>query len=467
MRFDLQGDKVNLMQRIPALEDFISEKMSRTHLPGLSIAIVKNGEVVYSRGFGFRDLEHGSRATPDTLYAIGSVTKSFTALSIMQLVEKGKLGLDEPISKYVPSNFKSKGETIKVLHLLSHASGIPSLGYGEALAAFRLGIDDKWLPIASYEDFFTFMSEADEWSLSRPGEKWFYSNEGYAILGYIVEKVSGMSYGNYVKKNILEPLQMNRSFFGKEEVEADSEAATPYLITANGEIKKSAYVYNLIYSDGLCGIKSNVQDLARYITLYLNGGKHEGRTLLSSKLIEEMEKPRITEPVQIFGGEAYCYGLRTIPSFFGNKLIWHSGSVIVATAYVGFIPEKNMGIALLANGRGYPLSQIGQYGLALMLGESPENLPFINMERSLDLLTGLYETYRGTMRARVASKNGILCIEIPIIGTMPLIPEDIKGNLKKFYSIESGGRLPALFNVEGDKVDLVCGYGYRMKKVGV
>ncbi|MDH7476952.1 MAG: serine hydrolase domain-containing protein, partial [Candidatus Bathyarchaeota archaeon] len=84
------------------LEDFIFEKMSKTHLPGLSIAIVKDGEVIYTRGFCFRDVEYSLRATPNTLYGIGSITKSFTALSIMQLAEKGKLSLEDSVSKYVP-----------------------------------------------------------------------------------------------------------------------------------------------------------------------------------------------------------------------------------------------------------------------------------------------------------------------------------------------------------------------------
>ncbi len=448
------------------LEDFIFEKMSKTHLPGLSVAIVKDGEVVYSRGFCFRDLEYGLRATPETLYGIGSVTKSFTALSIMQLMEEGKLSLDEPISKYVPLDLKSVEEPVRIRHLLSHASGIPALAYAEALIRYMTGAGDKWIPIASYEDIFTFMKEANQWALTRPGKRWFYLNEGYVILGYIIEKLAGMRYEEYVKKKILEPLQMNRSFFKKEEVEADLDVATPYIITRDGECKKSMYAYSPISSDG--GLISNVLDLARYITMYLNRGKYDGNTLLPSDFIEEMEKPRIKLPLQIFGGEAYGYGLHIIPNFFGNKLVGHGGSVLVATAYMGYIPEKGMGVALLANGSGYPLSQIGLYGLALMLGENPENLPFIKVERTFDLLTGLYETYKGTMKAQVVSKGGILQLEVKDKYTdmiIPLIPENIEGEVKMFYTVEAGVKLPVEFIVRGDKVDLIY-ERYRLKKVG-
>ena len=248
------------------LENFIFEKMSKTHLPGLSIAIIENGELTYSKGFCFRDLDYGLRATPQTLYGVGSVTKSFTALSIMQLVEKGKLSLNDPVNKHVPLNLEVKGEPVRVWHLLCHASGIPALAYAEALIRYVTGADGKWVPIASSEDLITFMREANQWAFSRPGERWFYLNEGYVILGHIIERVSGMSYDRYVKENILEPLQMNRSFFRKEDVDADADVATPYIITRNGECIKSKHPYG-IFADG--GLISNVIDLSHYIRLSL------------------------------------------------------------------------------------------------------------------------------------------------------------------------------------------------------
>ncbi|MDI6691193.1 MAG: serine hydrolase [Candidatus Bathyarchaeota archaeon] len=447
------------------LESFIFEKMSKTHLPGLSIAIVKNGEVIYSRGFCFRDLEYGLRATPNTLYGIGSITKSFTALSIMQLAEKGKLGLEDYVSKYIPLNLKSGEEPVKIWHLLSHTSGIPALAYAEALIRYLTGVGEKWAPIASCEDILTFMREANQWVLAKPGERLFYLNEGYVILGCVIEKLSGMSYEDYVKRNVLEPLEMNRSFFKWEDVESDLDVATPYIITRDGECKKSVYPYG-ISADG--GLISNVLDLARYITMFLNRGTYKGNTLVSPSFIEEMEKPRINLPLQIFGGESYGYGLSITPNFLGNKLVSHGGSVLVYTAYMGYIPEKKMGIALMANGSGYPLSQIGLYGLALMLNENPENLPFIKIERVYDELTGLYETYKGTMQAQVVSKGGILQIEIKDKYTdmiIPLIPENIEGSMKKFYAFQSGGKLPVEFIVEGGKVELIY-ERYRLKKVG-
>ncbi|MGB9740639.1 MAG: serine hydrolase [Candidatus Bathyarchaeia archaeon] len=453
------------MGEFEKLEDFIFEKMSATHLPGLSIAAVKDGEVIYSRGFCFRDLEYGLRATPETLYGVGSVTKSFTALSIMQLVEKGKLSLDDDVSKHIQLKLEPMGIPAKIWHLLCHASGVPALAYAEAVIRYLTGSGDKWIPIASHEDMITFMREANDWALARPGERWFYLNEGYVLLGYMIEKLSGMSYDGYVKEKILKPLGMSRSFFRREDVEADPNVAVPYIITRDGEVKKSVHPYG-VYADG--GLISNVLDLARYLIMYLNRGSYEGATLLSPESIEEMEKPRVPLPLQVFGGESYGYGLMINPNFFGEKLVGHGGSVLVYTAYIGYMPKKKVGIAILANGSGYPLSQMGLYGLALMIGENPENLPFVKNEKTCDLLTGLYETYKGAMKAQVVSKGGILQLEVKdryTDMTVALIPENVEGNVKRFYAIQSGGKLPIEFIVDGNKVDLIY-ERYRLKKVG-
>ncbi len=447
------------------LDKFIFEKMSKTFLPGTSVAVVKNGEIIYSRGIGLRDLESGLKATPRTLYGIGSVTKSFTALSIMQLMSSERLSLEDPVGKYIPLKLESHGEPVRIWHLLTHSSGIPALAYAEALIRYMTGSGGEWLPMASYDDLFTFMADAKNWSLTKPGERWLYLNEGYLILGHIIEKLSGMSYEEYVEKKILGPLKMTRTFFKKNEVEADADAAIPYIVTRDGECKKSVYTYSLS-SDG--GLISNVLDMARYVMMYLNRGQHNNNLILPAKLMEEMENPRVPLPLQVFSGEAYGFGLSVVPDFYGCKLVGHGGSVLVSTAYMGYIPEKKIGIALLANGAGYLLSQIGLYGLALMLGEDPEKLPFIRMERNLEALTGRYETYKGTMKAQIAERNGLLFIEIKDKYrdmVIPLIPENLEGDVKRFYTLQAGGRLPIEFIVDGEKIDLIY-ERYRLKKGG-
>jgi len=435
-------------------------------MPAISVAAVEDGQIIYSKGFGLRNRAYGLAATPNTLYAIGSVTKSFTALSIMQLFNEGKLSLEDPVSEYAPLELKSMGEPVKIWHLLTHSSGIPALAYAEAIIRYATGAGGKWIPMATYDELLAFMQEAEKWALTKPGERWFYLNEGYLLLGYIIEKVSGVSYQKYVENNILEPLGMKRTFFGREKLERDPDAAVPYIITKEGEQKESVYVYSLS-ADG--GLISNVMDLARYIIMYLNRGEYNGNRILPPHLIEEMEKPRVKLPVQIFGGEAYAYGLMTIPNFLGYKLVGHGGSVLTATAYIGYIPERKIGIALLANGSGYPLSQLGMYGLALMLGEDPEKLPFIKLERQLESLTGRYQTYKGTMDAQVVKKGSFLCVIIKdkyMEEVVPLFPENLEGNVKTFYTLQGAGKLKVEFIVNGKDVDLLF-ERYRLKRVGV
>ncbi|MCS7253674.1 MAG: beta-lactamase family protein, partial [Armatimonadetes bacterium] len=182
------------------LEAYVFEKMSKTNLPGLSMAIVKDGEVVYARGFGFRDLESGSPMTTQTRVGIGSVTKSFTALSIMMLVEEGKINLDDCVDKFAPISLRPFGEPVRIWHLLTHSSGIPALAYAEAFIRYVVGEEATWIPIASFDDLKAFMSDAESWATAKPGERFFYLNEGYLLLGRIIEIASGKSYEEFVKE---------------------------------------------------------------------------------------------------------------------------------------------------------------------------------------------------------------------------------------------------------------------------
>ncbi|MCG2870541.1 MAG: beta-lactamase family protein, partial [Vulcanisaeta sp.] len=128
------------------LEEFILERMREFKVPGISIGIVKDGRLVYARGFGFRDMEAGLPTTPGTIYGIGSITKAFTALSILKLAEENRLNLNDPVEKYIPLRLRPFGEPVLVHHLLTHTSGIPALGYAEAFINGVLGLKSNLLP---------------------------------------------------------------------------------------------------------------------------------------------------------------------------------------------------------------------------------------------------------------------------------------------------------------------------------
>ena len=171
-----------------------------------------------------------------------------------------------------------------------------------------------------------------------------------------------------------------------------------------------------------------------------------------------MEKTHISLPYQLFGGESYGYGWMITPNFHGYRLVSHGGSVLVYTAYVGYIPEKKVGVALLANASGYLLSHIGMYALSQLLGADPKTVPFIKSDKILGRLEGEYETYMGTMKANVKKKGDFLYIEIKDKYTeeiVPLIPEELEEDQAIFYTLSGGRRYTAVFKIKEDGTELI------------
>ena len=449
------------------LNRFVLEKMSESRIPGISIAVVKNGELLYSKGFGFRDIQSGKPSTSRSVYGIGSITKSFTALAIMQLVEKGLISLDDPVEKYLPIKLKPFGEPVTIHHLLTHSSGIPSLGYAETFLDGALYVDDVWLPVATADDIITFAQDAEKWAFTSPGKRFFYSNTGYVLLGKIISKVSGMSYEEYVKENILEPLKMKRSYFFKEDVENDPDVATGYAVDKEGKHIPKDFPYG-ITADG--GLLSNVLDLVKYLTMYLNRGEYEGNRILEKSSIEAMENPYIQVPGQIFGNEGYGYGWAIHSNFLGERLIEHSGSVLIYTGFVGYIPEKNIGVAVLANSSGYPLSAIGMYALALALGKNPEEeLPLVKEEKVLKKLEGIYEGYKGTVRCSIKKDGSFLVLEmLSRLGkySLVLVPQKIEDNTVICFTLSNGRKIIMEFYIGKDGSVEVIYERYKLLKQG-
>lgn len=463
--------------RLAALEPWVLERMRETSLPGLSLALVQGGRVVYRRGFGLRDVERGLPATPGTLYGIGSITKSFTCLAVMQLAERGLLDVEDPVERYLPFPLRPVGEPVRLWHLMTHTSGIPALAYAEAAIRHAHGGPGRWLPLGDVEDMLAFLRDAGDWVLARPGERWFYLNEGYVLLGAVIERVSGLPYAEYVRRHILEPLGMERSLFERERLEADPDAAVPYVITREGQHRPGQYLFGRLLADG--GLISNVEDLARYALMYLQGGRGPAGPVVGEEAVRAMTAPRVPLPSEdvpeLFGGEGaprpagyYGYGLHVYPGFLGRTLVGHGGSVLVATGYLGWVPEAGAAVAVLANGSGYPPAQVAACALALLLGEDPERLPFVRVERVLAGLTGTYETYKGTMRAAVRRQGDLLVLEIEGVGgpqPVTLVPLRLDGEPLRFYALAGGRRLVVEFRRRQGGVDLVY-ERYLLRRVG-
>lgn len=456
--------------RTEELEKFIFQRMAEAGIVGLSIATIKEGRLQYQKGFGFRDFNRGTSATPETIYCIGSVTKSFTALAVMQLCEKGLLSLEDPIDRYIPFKARPMGEPILIKHLLSHTSGISSLGYAEATLAAITEPSDLWLPISNAQDLLVFMKGAEEWAISKPGQRHAYWNEGYILLGAIIGEVSGVDYAEYVKEHILKPLHMDRSTFLEDEVKNDANVAVPYITSRDGGKVATRYPYGQLISDG--GLMSNTPDMVSFLKMLLSDGVSEDATIVGSESVRKMMEPKIRtveEPIEGADYSYYGYGLRIKTNFLGQNLIHHSGSVFGSSAYMCFIPDKKAGVVILANG-GYWLEPMGEYAMALLLGRDPMEITSFRRGNILDGLTGTYKTFRNTSTYRVTRSGGILQLESHFgerTFTTPLIPVDIEGETKQFkvYGIDT--TTPVQFVLKNGGTFLIYERNMAMRVSGI
>jgi len=178
------------------VDGYISPYLKIGNFSG-SILIAKEGRILLSKGYGMANLEHDVPNTPQTIFRLGSVTKQFTSMAIMQLQEKQLLNVDDPIAKYLPTY--PNGEEITIHHLLTHTSGVPDF------TSFPDYEKTMMLPSPVEKTIERFKDKPLEFT---PGEKFKYSNSGYILLGYIIEKVSGKSYEEFLKENIFQPLNM-------------------------------------------------------------------------------------------------------------------------------------------------------------------------------------------------------------------------------------------------------------------
>lgn len=317
-----------------AFEENIHKRMKKEHIPATAIAVSENGKMIYEKGFGVRDFDTRRPATPETIFGTASVTKSFTALAIMQLAEAGKLSLNDSVCDHLPS-FDIKNieqmKDIKIHHLLTHTTGLAPIERHEKLNQFH--------------EHLMYLREQNHDLLGQPGEYFSYSNDSFLLLGAIIEKVTGRLYRRYMTEEILLPLQMNRSTFSIEEILKMCNVSTPYIYEkSQGNYEKQDWPHLGNYEVG-GGIRSSVRDLIKYGRLFLNEGKIGDEQLISRKYLREMYKPHI----QIDSRSFYGYGFKVTPNYHGSTLVEHSGGQPGAASNFGFLPEKGISVAVLTN----------------------------------------------------------------------------------------------------------------------
>jgi CubicO group peptidase (beta-lactamase class C family) len=322
-----------------AIDTYIEEQVRHLSIPGVSMAIVEGGKLVHDRGFG-RAQPNGEAPTLQTPFFIGSVTKSFTALAIMQLVEAGKVELNAPVQRYLPWFHLADREAssqITVQHLLNHTSGLSMLQGQQILSELDEGPDATERQLRALST-----SKA-----SFPaGQKFAYNNTNYNLLGLIIEAASGESYPNYVQEHIFDPLEMRHSYFSKTVAQQNNLAMghrywfgvpipTPNLPQPIGSLPSGQLI-------------SCAEDLAHFLVAQLNGGRYGKVQILSEAGIDEMHRGAV-EMIEM-GLSIGEYGMGWESRVEGDTtLVSHSGIVPEFGAFVGLVPEQKKGIVLLYN----------------------------------------------------------------------------------------------------------------------
>jgi CubicO group peptidase (beta-lactamase class C family) len=349
-----------------AIDHYVQKEMKQTRMPGVALGIVKADEIVHLKGFGKAD-SSGRAVRPQTPFIIGSLSKSFTALAIMQLVEAGKVELDAPVQRYLPWFRVADEEAsarITVRELLNHTSGLSRAAGGEGL---QKQDDSK----GALERAVRSLSTED---LDRPvGKNFEYSNLNYTTLGLIVQTVSGESYEHYVKEHILIPLNMKDSFMFVPEAQRHGLATGheywfgwPFSgggIAGNRAATPSGY------------ISSSAQDMSHYLIAQLNGGRYEGTQVLSAAGIAEMHQGTADMHA---GGSSYAMGWED-SELSGVRVVRHSGDTGNFHANMILVPESRWGVVVLMNGSNH-LRLAGMDGIAngvvsLLLGHQPPPEP--------------------------------------------------------------------------------------------
>jgi CubicO group peptidase (beta-lactamase class C family) len=434
--------------RSRTVESFVTDWLVEDSIPGAALAVVEGDELRYADGVGARDLSANAPATADTLFPVGSCTKTVTALAVAQLVERGDLSFDDPVTAHVDLLSNVPGDSITVANLLSHTSGMPTDGNSTALVTP--------VPFSGERDLHRYVADsAPERIIDE--ERFMYYNTGYIVLGRVVEAVTGKRFADYVAENVHEPLGMDRSAFDRERVHGDDDAAKTYVLR-DGSPESAPFTHDeLVHAPG--GMASSARELSRYLRAMMHGGAFDGERVVAEDLLAELQTPRATRERILDGGErGYGYGWQTLP-LLDDELVWHSGSVGVSTAFVGYLRDADRGVVLLCNTAppAHP-KYAGPAILALLAGETPTEVPHFALKAKAAPLVGEYESFNGVESAAVERDGGTLQLSLSSLLSdqeLTLLPETLDPDDHRYYTVnDAGERIPVEFVVDGDDVEV-------------
>ncbi|WP_456956293.1 serine hydrolase domain-containing protein [Lysinibacillus sp. TE18511] len=369
----------NSDEKIQKIEKFVEEQMAISKIPGISLVIVEKGKTVYEKGFGYADVKSKTPVTSDTLFELGSTSKAFTGLAILQLGREGLLKRSDDVQKYIPwlkLKYNGEQQSITINQLLYHTSGIPTITIAN-------------IPESNESDALelTVKKLLDQPLDRKPGSSFEYATLNYDVLGLIVEKVSKQPFDVYIKHHILEPLNMNDSFVGLHQVNSN-EMASGYKI---GLMREQPYTPPIYRGNIPAGyIISNTNDIAKWLKLQLESSQIYS---IDNKLIQESHIP--DQSVEPFDKDTYYASGWGVMESDKKQYILHAGENPTFTSYFIMQPDEQLGVAVLSNMNSSYTTAIGQGVMDLWEGKNVNNNHSDNLQRIDKIVTLLCVTIVG------------------------------------------------------------------------
>jgi len=324
---------------LAGLDAFVTARMLDWKAPGVALAVVKDGRVLLARGYGYRDVEKKLPVTARTLFAIGSITKSFTVATLGTLVDEGKLAWDTPVREYLPAfrlQDEVAGARMTPRDLVTHRSGLPrhdALWYGSEASQAEMVARLRYLEPS--RDFRALYQ---------------YNNLMFMTAGHLASRLGGRSYQELVRERLFAPLAMARSNFSVTDSQRSDDFAVPYQ-KVKDEVKAIPF-RNLDEIAPAGSINSCAEDMARYLLMYLGKGKLDGESVLSESSVEQMTTPQMVAPSNLqypeLGHVSYGMGL-SVGSYRGHTLVGHGGAIDGFLAQMSLLPREGIGVVVLTN----------------------------------------------------------------------------------------------------------------------
>ena len=312
--------------KIETLADSVAKKIiGKEEVPGMTVALAKDGKILFRRNYGKSDVEMDTDVDDSTVFGLSSVTKQFTAATIMRLVEQGKISLDDPVTKFLP-DYPAQGNTVTIHHLLSHTSGLKDYGLKNEELPGWYGLE------LSYKQMTDLWAKGFD---NKPGANFDYNNWGYYLLGQIIEKVTGTSWSDYAEPELLKPLGLNNTLFAHQ-LRIVPGRAKGYLHQKDSIINVPYRNIETFSAGG--GLSSTIDEIVQWTQLL-----HDGK-VVSAESLEKMTTPTVLDNGKTVG---YGYGLY-VNELRGHRKIYHGGTFGFGT-YVSHYPEEGITIAILSN----------------------------------------------------------------------------------------------------------------------